>query len=118
MSKLRLRINDIRKARDYHASVKALRELPSLESVTTREYHLQQGLQQTAAQLWSAWLQLLPERIHGEARSVLSQFASVLKMLAGLGANDAGNGQLFAQFYELSEKASPFLSAWESVHHD
>lgn len=112
LTKLRSRVDEIKAAQEYHATVQTLLVLPSLETVTKREFEMQTKLQRIAAKLWSAWLQLLPERIDGQARSVLSQYSSVLKMLAGQGANDAGMGKLYGQFYDLSEKASPFLSAW------
>lgn len=106
------RVDDLSRSREYHLAVQSFRSLPSLEALAREEYDLQSHLHRVAAKLWSAWLQLLPERVDAEARVQLSQYAAVLKMLAAQDANGAGMSSLYRRFYQLSERASPHLSAW------
>ena len=106
------RIDELQSAREYHAAVTRLVSLSPLETLAREESALQSELHRIAARLWSAWLELAPERVDGEARSLLNQYAAILKMLATQDANDSGMGRVYARYYQLSEQVSPHLSAW------
>ncbi len=106
------RVEQFEVASAYHEALNELLTQPRLEELTARELTIQDRAHGVATRLWDAWLQLLPDRIDAEARKVLTRYAAVLRMLSGMSSNDPERNRTYAKFYELSQQASPHLSAW------
>ena len=112
-SELAERLELASRVRDYRRGLDRLRQAKPLE-------HLANELTRTAGEsahdsleLWQCWLRLRPSRWKPEERKLLSEYVSLLQMIAGGDRYDEGAGRkVFRRYYSLFPRVAKLLPCW------
>ena len=99
--------------RTYFKNLRQLNNLPSLFDLSKEIKSVKEKIQDNSRELWDYWSKLLPERLTQEERSVIGDYATILKMIAK--ADEEGTKvekKVWSQYYSMLPKVSGILSAW------
>ena len=105
------RIKEIEAISDYFQLLHNFQGRETLESLNRRHRHLLNEIAENSSRLWANWLRVVPTRLSNKDRQLLSQYATVIKMVI-----DARGGRptasIWRQYYSLKEKVSHLLPCW------
>lgn len=112
LAPLEERLELARQARAYLLALAELGQARPLEELARQESLLRLSLQGASSAFWDAFMAIRPGLLDREQRRILSDYAAVLAMMADLQAGSSGDRKLWAQYYQLSQKAVGVLSCW------
>jgi len=115
-NKLKVLQEDLHKAEvihQYFQYLNRLKELPDLFDLSQQSKEIREKIYENSQELWDYWSKLLPQRLTQYERSIISDYAVLLKMIVK--ANEQGTEverKVWAQYYRILPKVSGILSAW------
>ena len=97
----------------YGQGLEQLRTARPLEQLARDLTGIAEESSHTSLELWQSWLGLWPSRWGPEQRKVLSEYVSLLQMIAGGDGYDEGAGRrVFRRYYSLFPKVAKILPCW------
>jgi very-short-patch-repair endonuclease len=97
----------------YGVGLDQLRHARPLEQLAHDLTALADESAHTSLELWQSWLRLRPSRWTPEMRKLLSEYVSLLQMIAGGDGYDEGAGRrVFRRYYSLFPKVAKILPCW------
>jgi very-short-patch-repair endonuclease len=97
----------------YGQGLEQLRAARPLEQLARDLTGIAEESSHTSLELWQSWLRLWPSRWSPERRKVLSEYVSLLQMIAGGDGYDEGAGRrVFRRYYSLFPKVAKILPCW------
>ena len=101
------------RVRSYGAGFDRLRAARPLEQLARDLTAIADESAHTSLELWQSWLRLRPSRWTPEKRKLLSEYVSLLQMIAGGDGYDEGAGRrVFRRYYSLFPKVAKILPCW------
>jgi very-short-patch-repair endonuclease len=101
------------RVRAYGQGLEQLRAARPLEQLARDLTGIAEESAHTSLELWQSWLRLWPTRWTPERRKVLSEYVSLLQMIAGGDGYDEGAGRrVFRRYYSLFPKVAKILPCW------
>jgi very-short-patch-repair endonuclease len=101
------------RAQAYWQSFDKLRAARPLEELAGDLTRIADESAQNSAELWRRWLRLWPSRWEPEQRKLLSEYVSLLQMIASGDRYDEGSGRkVFRRYYSLFPKVTRLLPCW------
>jgi very-short-patch-repair endonuclease len=101
------------RVRNYGQALERLRAAPPLESMACGLTRIAEESAHTSLELWQTWLRLWPSRWDPEQRKLLSEYVSLLQMVAAGDRYDEGAGRrVFRRYYSLFPKVTKILPCW------
>ena len=101
------------RVRAYGQALEQLRSARPLEQLACDLTRIAEESSHTSLELWQAWLRLWPSRWNPERRKLLSEYVSLLQMIAGGDRYDEGAGRrVFRRYYSLFPKVAKILPCW------
>ncbi len=98
---------------EYDAAVAGLKATASFENLTKKQVELQKQITSTSDRLWRLYMKLGSDRLTDKARSTISKYKSILKMIQkdtdvykDLGAD------VYRVYKKITEDAVYYLPAW------
>ena len=99
--------------RAYGAGLDRLRAARPLEQLAGDLTKIAEESAHTSLELWQSWLRLRPSRWTPEKRKLLSEYVSLLQMIAGGdGYNEGAGRRVFRRYYSLFPKVARILPCW------
>ena len=111
VGQVKVRLGEIKKISDYFQLLHYLQRGESLESLSHKHRQLLNEIADNSHRLWADWLKVTPARLSKEDRRLLSQYASVIKMVIG-SRNGRPAKSIWRQYYSLNQKVSHLLPCW------
>ncbi len=97
----------------YGATLDQLRAARPLEQLAHDLTVIADESAHTSLEFWQSWLRLRPSRWTPEMRKLLSEYVSLLQMIAGGDGYDEGAGRrVFRRYYSLFPKVAKILPCW------
>ena len=97
----------------YLLSLDALRSAAPLESLACELTRIAGESAQNSVETLRSWLRLRPSRWTPDQRRLLSEYVSLLQMIAGGDRYDEGAGRkVFRRYYSVFPKAAKILPCW------
>ena len=97
----------------YGAGLEQLRAARPLEQLARDSIAIAEESSHTSLELWQSWLRLRPTRWTPERRKLLSEYVSLLQMIAGGdGYNEGAGRRVFRRYYSLFPKVAKILPCW------
>lgn len=87
LSLLRKRIDAVNRVVQYREALTSLQALPSFEDIARQRASLVEEISQNSARLWRSWVELMPTRLTPTQRRDVADYAAVLQLITGPGAN-------------------------------
>lgn len=110
---LRENLGKAKEVQEYFKNLKNLKSLPSLFELSTEVKELREKVHDNSKELWDYWSKLIPERLTQKEKSILGDYATLLKMIANADEEGAKvEKKVWAQYYRILPKVSGILSAW------
>lgn len=110
---LAARLEWAERVRAYGEALERLRAARPLEQLARDLTGIAEESAHTSLELWQAWLGLWPSRWTPERRKLLSEYVSLLQMIAGGDRFDEGGGRrVFRRYYSLFPKVAKILPCW------
>ena len=101
------------RVRAYGQGLEQLRSARPLEVLAGDLTRIAEESSHTSLELWQSWLRLWPSRWTPEKRKLLSEYVSLLQMIAGGDRYDEGAGRrVFRRYYSLFPKVAKILPCW------
>jgi very-short-patch-repair endonuclease len=101
------------RVRAYGAGLDRFRAAHSLEQLAGDLTRIAEESAHTSLELWQSWLRLRPSRWTPEKRRLLSEYVSLLQMIAGGdGYNEGAGRRVFRRYYSLFPKVARILPCW------
>jgi very-short-patch-repair endonuclease len=101
------------RVRAYGAGLDQLRAARPLEQLAGDLTRIAEESAHTSLELWQSWLRLRPSRWTPEKRKLLSEYVSLLQMIAGGdGYNEGAGRRVFRRYYSLFPKVARILPCW------
>jgi very-short-patch-repair endonuclease len=101
------------RVRGYGQALEQLRSARPLEQLACDLTKIAEESAHTSLELWQSWLGLWPSRWTPERRKLLSEYVSLLQMIAGGDRYDEGAGRrVFRRYYSLFPKVAKILPCW------
>ncbi len=101
------------RAQQYWQSFDRLREARPIESLAQELTRIAEESAHNSLELWRRWLKLWPSRWNPEQRKLLSEYVSLLQMIASGDRFDEGAGRkVFRRYYTLFPKVTRLLPCW------
>lgn len=101
------------RVRAYGEALDRLRAARPLEQLAGDLTKIAEESSHTSLELWQSWLRLWPSRWTPEKRKLLSEYVSLLQMIAGGDRYDEGAGRrVFRRYYTLFPKVAKVLPCW------
>jgi very-short-patch-repair endonuclease len=101
------------RVRAYGAGLDRLRAARPLEQLAGDLTRIAEESAHTSLELWQSWLRLRPSRWTPEKRKLLSEYVSLLQMIAGGdGYNEGAGRRVFRRYYSLFPKVARILPCW------
>jgi very-short-patch-repair endonuclease len=101
------------RVRAYGRGLEQLRGARPLEQLARDLTAIAEESAHTSLELWQSWLRLWPTRWTPERRRLLSEYVSLLQMIAGGDGYDEGAGRrVFRRYYSLFPKVAKILPCW------
>jgi very-short-patch-repair endonuclease len=112
-SKLAYRLEWAARAHSYWRAFERLREARPLEILAGDLTRIAEESSHNSLELWRRWLKLWPSRWDPEQRKLLSEYVSLLQMIASGDRYDEGAGRkVFRRYYSLFPKVTRLLPCW------
>ena len=112
-SELADRLEWAERVRAYGQSLERLRAARPLEQLACDLTKIAEESAHTSLELFQSWLRLWPSRWSPEKRKLLSEYVSLLQMIAGGDRYDEGAGRrVFRRYYSLFPKVARILPCW------
>ncbi|HEY1337938.1 MAG TPA: AAA domain-containing protein, partial [Bryobacteraceae bacterium] len=109
-SSLRERLAMADRVRAYGEGLEKLRTATPIEQLACDLTRIAEESAHTSLELWQSWLRLWPKRLTPEQRALLSEYVSLLQMIAGGDRFDDGAGRrVFRRYYSLFPKVTKLL---------
>jgi very-short-patch-repair endonuclease len=110
---LKARLDLARLAGAYWDGFERLRNAPALEDLGARLNRVSEESAHTSLELWRRWIRLWPSRWDPADRKLLSEYVSLLQMIASGDRFDEGAGRkVFRRYYNLFPKITKILPCW------
>ena len=110
---LAARLEWAERARAYGQGLEQLRAARPLEQLARDLTRVAEESSHTSLELWQSWLRLWPSRWTPERRKLLSEYVSLLQMIAGGDGYGEGAGRrVFRRYYSLFPKVAKILPCW------
>ena len=93
----------------YFEALSKLRTMKGLEELTREQIALEEEIRQNACQIWSLWLRIQAAKLSKDDRRLLSQYSTVLRMLAEAGGEGELPAELRQKYRDLRRKVSHLL---------
>jgi hypothetical protein len=107
------RLEWARRVRAYGEALERLHAAPALEHLAFDLTHIAQDSAQNSRELWQSWLRLWPSRWQPEQRKLLSEYVSLLQMIAAGDRYEEGAGRrVFRRYYSVFPKVTRILPCW------
>ena len=101
------------RVRAYGESLDRLRAARPLEQLACELMRIAGESAHSSLELWQSWLRLWPSRWDPERRKLLSEYVSLLQMIASGDRYDEGAGRkVFRRYYSLFPKVAKVLHCW------
>ena len=101
------------RVRAYGQGLEQLRSARPIELLACDLTRIAEESAHTSLELWQSWLRLWPRRWNPERRKLLSEYVSLLQMIAGGDRYDEGAGRrVFRRYYSLFPKVAKILPCW------
>ncbi len=101
------------RARAYGQGLERLRASSPLDRLARDLTRIAEESAHNSLELWQCWLRLWPSRWNPEQRKLLSEYVSLLQMIAGGDRYDEGAGRrVFRRYYSLFPKVAKILPCW------
>jgi very-short-patch-repair endonuclease len=101
------------RVRAYGEGLEQLRAARPLEQLARDLTGIAEESAHTSLELWHSWLSLRPSRWTPERRKLLSEYVSLLQMIAGGDGYGEGAGRrVFRRYYSLFPKVAKILPCW------
>jgi len=101
------------RVREYGQALERLRSARPLEFLACELTRIAEESAHTSLDLWQCWLRLWPSRWDPEQRKLLSEYVSLLQMIATGDRYDEGAGRrVFRRYYTLFPKVTKILPCW------
>ena len=111
--KLAYRLEWAARAHSYWRAFERLREARPLEALAGDLTRIAEESSHNSLELWRRWLRLWPSRWDPEQRKLLSEYVSLLQMIASGDRYDEGAGRkVFRRYYSLFPKVTRLLPCW------
>ncbi len=98
-----------------HAYGEALEKLQAsrpLEQLACDLMRIAEESARSSLELWQSWLRLWPSRLDPERRKLLSEYVSLLQMIASGGYEDGVGRKVFRRYYSLFPQVAKVLHCW------
>ncbi len=97
----------------YKGGLERLRSATPLASLAADLTRIARESAHDSLELWQSWLRLWPSRWNPQQRKLLSEYVSLLQMIASGGDCDQGAGRrVFRRYYTLFPKVARLLPCW------
>ncbi len=97
----------------YFRALDRLRSATPLERLASELTRISEESAGNSLELWQCWLRLWPSRWKPEQRRLLSEYVSLLQMIAAGDRYDEGAGRrVFRRYYTLFSKVAKILPCW------
>jgi very-short-patch-repair endonuclease len=107
------RLEWARRVRSYGEGLDRLRTSPPIEQLACDLTRIAEESAHTSLELWQSWLRLWTSRWKPEQRKLLSEYVSLLQMIAGGDRYEEGAGRrVFRRYYSLFPKVAEVLPCW------
>lgn len=114
VERLAARLDALAAVPEYFAALEALNRAEPLERISAERYSLVEQLARNSSELWKLWLRLQPGRLTPAERKILSDYSSLVQLMAG--SRDEGGTRLSKQvddrYHELFPRVTRTLSCW------
>lgn len=101
------------RVQSYLQALDRLHAARPVEQLAAELTRISEESAQTALELWECWLRLRPTRWNPEERKMLSEYLSLLQMIASGDRFDEGGGRrVFRRYYSLFPKVAKVLPCW------
>jgi AAA domain len=101
------------RAREYWQALDKLRQARPLEDLARDLTRIAEESAHNSLELWRRWVRLWPSRWDPEQRKLLSEYVSLLQMIAGGGHYEEGAGtKVWRRYYSLFAKVTRLLPCW------
>jgi len=101
------------RVRSYGDGLERLRAARPLEHLACELTGIAEESARNSLELWQSWLRLWPSRWRPEQRKLLSEYCSLLQMIASGDRYDEGAGaKVFRRYYSLFPQVAKILPAW------
>jgi very-short-patch-repair endonuclease len=100
-------------AAKYWREFDRLRAMRSIEDLAGEQIRAAEAAAGNSLELWRSWLKLWPGRWDPDQRKLLSEYVSLLQMIAGGDRFDEGAGRrVFRRYYSLFPEVTKLLPCW------
>jgi very-short-patch-repair endonuclease len=106
------RLEWARRAQDYWRAFARLRAARPIAQLSQELMRIASGSAGSSRELWQSWLELWPSRWNPETRRLLSEYVSLLQMIAGGGSEQPAGQRVFRRYYSLFPKVVKALPCW------
>jgi len=106
------RLQWARRVQDYWQAFERLRAAKPLEQLARDMNRMAVESAGNSRELWQAWLQLCPSRWVPETRRLLSEYVSLLQIIASGGGEQPAGQRVFRRYYSLFPKVAKVLPCW------
>ena len=107
------RVAQVKNVHTYFEALDFLKTQPSFEDLTQKQMNLMKEVAGNSESLWQHWIKLQPGALTQQDRSVLNEYASVLKILvSSRNEGRRADKQIYRKYYELFPKVSHMLPCW------
>jgi hypothetical protein len=97
----------------YRRGLEKLRSAKPIEQLASALTRIAEESAHTSLELWQSWLRLRPGRWNPDQRKLLSEYVSLLQMIASGDRYDEGAGKrVFRRYYNLFAKVANVLPCW------
>jgi very-short-patch-repair endonuclease len=97
----------------YFLTLDGLRSATALETLARELTRIAEESAHNSVETWRSWLRLRPSRWTPEQRRLLSEYVSLLQMIAGGDRYDEGAGRkVFRRYYSVFPKVAKILPCW------
>lgn len=108
LERLKKRLFDISKIKNYFGLLKELQAAQSFEEIARIKDKLIKKMASMAESLWQLWLKVRTSNLSPEDRSLLSQYKTTLQMVS----HDSPSKSAWRNYYEQSQRISHILPCW------
>ena len=95
----------------YQRALNSLKEFESLEEMALKRKALNDAVSENSEFLWRAWVQLAPERLSGEQRKKMAEYAAALQLLVS-SDSETVNQSVKSKARRLQSEVSEMFSCW------
>jgi hypothetical protein len=108
------RLAEARRAQSYWQAFDHLRAARPLSDLSRELMRISEESAGNSRELWQCWLRLWPSRWNSGQRKILSEYVSLLQMIAGAGPRreEAAGRTVFRRYYSLFPKITQMLPCW------